>query len=71
MFRQQPPSFTPQTYKSCIANCNNNPRYDAMSRCQTTSANPLQETFNENFKGASCIAETMRAKNDCIAKCKN
>lgn len=51
MFRQQPQSFTPHTYRSCIANCNNNPKYDAMSHCQTTSANPLQETFNENFKG--------------------
>lgn len=58
-----------ETFASCIANCNNNPKYNPILNCKTMSANPFHESFNENFKGASCIVNTIASKNKCIFEC--
>lgn len=60
--------MTEYTFNDCQRSCKI--KNDPMRKCGTTSSNPLDLTFNEDFKGANCVIGAKLAEKKCINKCK-
>lgn len=69
-------NFTPQprhymseyTFGDCKKSCK--VQNEPMAKCGTTTANPYNLTFNEQFNDAHCVLKAKKDEKKCIDRCK-